>query len=295
MDIVHHSLIGGSGFLIASAVDQPLAGTAFVMGSVFPDLDVVFIILGKRFYLRNHQAITHSLFLAPVYSLVICLGFFLLLDLSWDWLIVSAFLAGILLHVTLDWCNTFKIALFSPFIKKRYSLDAVFFIDTVSLALTALFYLLYGYLRIEFVAWLYVVSFAIYFTWKYKLHQNVMRRLSPQFAIPSAWNPFEFYILEITDQEIRAYLYNALSDKKSAVQTYSHIDPSYYQLARNSKVFRDMQMITRAMFITEVRSDGQATIIEAADLAVRNFNSRFAKTTLMFDSKGSLTSELANI
>ena len=76
MDIVHHSLIGGSGFLIASAVDQPLAGTAFVMGSVFPDLDVVFIILGKRFYLRNHQAITHLLFLAPVYSLVIYLGFF---------------------------------------------------------------------------------------------------------------------------------------------------------------------------------------------------------------------------
>jgi len=295
MDIVHHSLIGGSGLLIASAADLPLPGAAFLMGSIFPDLDVVFIVCGKRFYLRNHQGITHSLFLAPVFSAIICLGFFVLLDLSWDWRIVIAFTLGVLLHIMLDWSNTFKIVLFSPFINRRYSLDAVFFIDTVALMFTALFYLFYVYLEVTLTAWVYPTVFAIYILCKYRLQKNVMRRLLPQFAIPSALNPLEFYILKVSEAKIVAYLYNSFSGKKTQRKNYPVFDPGYYRLARNSKIFRDMQSITRAMYIIEVQHDELAIVIRAADLAVRNFNGRFASTTLTFDLQGRLNSEVANI
>ena len=61
MDIVHHAFIGGAGFVALGAQQQELAGLGFLAGSVFPDLDVVLMAGGKRFYLKHHQGPTHSL------------------------------------------------------------------------------------------------------------------------------------------------------------------------------------------------------------------------------------------
>ena len=83
MDIAHHALIGGAGFVALAAQDHELAGMAFVAGSVFPDLDVAFMAMGKQFYLRNHQGPTHSFVMAPLYALLVSSPVIVFLGFDW--------------------------------------------------------------------------------------------------------------------------------------------------------------------------------------------------------------------
>ena len=295
MDIIHHTLIGGAGLTIATELNQSIVGVAFIIGSIFPDLDVIFMIFGKRFYLRNHQGITHSLFLAPLFSILLCLPLFWLLDLEWDWLVYFGMLTGLVTHITLDWFNTFRIALFYPFIKKRYSLDAVFFIDSVLLVFTAAFYLFYVYMDIKTIGYIYPALFTVYCISKLYLHKKVIEQLNPLYAIPSSINPFEFYVLEKNHGEIYGYLYNALTKRSRHKQIYERIDDKYQKLAETSKVYREIKLITRALTITSVSKTNKGLTITASDIAVRNFGGKFAKTILNFDLNGNLINEMANI
>ncbi len=295
MDIVHHTLIGTAGFLTAVAHDQPLLGAAFLAGSVFPDLDVFFMALGKRFYLRNHQGITHSLLLAPLFSALLCIPLWMLpgdKPVLYLWL---AAWAGLMFHVVLDWFNTYRIELFGPLSKQRFSLDAVFFINSAALALTAGFYLLHTVLQMNMAEILYPLALVSYLLSKLWLHQHVMHKLRPLFAIPSSLNPFVYYILEDKDNDLHGYRYNALTRYKYDEQQYTRVDEKYYRLAASSPAFTDMQQITRAFRIIETKEDGEGTTIIAADLAVRNFGGRFARTELRFDKQGQLVREMANI
>ena len=295
MDIVHHTLIGGAGLSIAAEMNQPIVGVAFIIGSIFPDLDVIFMIFGKRFYLRNHQGVTHSLILAPVFSALLCLPLLWLLQLEWDWFIYIGMLGGLAIHITLDWFNTFRIALFYPIIKSRYSLDAVFFIDSVLLTFTASFYLFYIYMDIKLMGFLYPVIFSSYCISKLYMHNKVIKRLKPLYAIPSSINPFEFYILEQNNNILSGYLYNFLFKNKRSYQTYNSISTKHEKLATTSTVYREIKLITRALTITDVSKNEHGVIITAADLAVRNFGGKFAKTILKFDNHGNLIDEMANI
>ena len=49
MDVAHHAAIGTAGMLTFQAAGEDAAGVAFVAASVIPDLDVAFMVLGKRF------------------------------------------------------------------------------------------------------------------------------------------------------------------------------------------------------------------------------------------------------
>ena len=295
MDIVHHSLIGGVGLSIATAAGEPLLGVAFIVGSIFPDLDVLFILFGKRFYLRNHQGITHSLLLAPFFSILLIAALFGFLSMDWNWLMVAVTLAGILLHICLDWFNTFQVALFSPLTHKRYSLDAVFFIDVMSLTLTLLFFVSYSYAGIEQTIWIYPSAMIFYFVSKLLLQRYVAHQLDALNVIPSSFNPLVFFVLEKRENDLLGYTYNALSGNKNNTVKYETVDKRFIELANKSSVFNDMKKITRAFFITSIEKTEQGTTITAQDIAVRNFGGKFAKTELKFDKNGMLLSEVANI
>ncbi len=296
MDIIHHSLIGGAGAVILSSAGYEVAGAAFIAGSIFPDLDVIFMAIGKRFYLRNHQGITHSLFLAPIYAvMLICLPLLWLLNLSWQWPVFLAALGGLFIHIILDLSNTFRIQIFSPFIKSRYSLDAVFFIDSVALFATAMFYLLHVNYDVKInMAW-YPSVFVCYVLAKWMLHHRVQQKLHCDFAIPSALNPFEFYIFNVTNEKLEGYIFNSLTNKKRNKVEYSHVPHEYLELVKQSQVFKDMAAISRAFYITEINRSEDSLELVAQDLAVRNFGGRFAKTKITFDKQGKILHEEANI
>ena len=294
MDIVHHALIGVAGFQSAADAELLPYGAAFLFGSVFPDLDVAFLALGKRFYLKNHQALTHSLPLSPLYALLLASPLFVVEGFSVT--LVVAALLGLWLHIALDWSNTFRIAPFAPFSYRRYSLDAIFFIDAVTLGLTASFYLLYNMVAAElWVTMLYGGMFFIYVLLKLWLQCRVRRTQQATTAIPSSLNPFSFYLLSEDESAYYSRLYNVLTGHNSQEMRVARISDEIAMLTARSQVFGDMQCICRALHIVEVERGDEGITLHAVDLAVRNFGGHFGRTVLKFDQKGELVSEVANI
>lgn len=295
MDLVHHAVIGTAGCLAAFSVDQPLVGISFLFGKVFPDLDVLFIAFGKRFFLRNHQGISHSLLLSPMYAAAIFGTLTISLDEPWDWPAYAACLLGIVLHLGLDWFNTYRIAIFSPFTFKRYSLDAVFVIDIVAWALTGLFFGIMRLAGAKTALATYVPLFVAYFLSKLLLRRRVVHRLQPLHVIPSGVNPLAFFVVTRSGQGVSSFLYNALTGSVRKERHYVEPPAEYARLAESSGLFRDMRRICRAFHIVSTSHAPDGITIQAADIAVRNFGGRFGKTVLKFDRENRLVHEMANI
>jgi membrane-bound metal-dependent hydrolase YbcI (DUF457 family) len=295
MDIVHHGLIGGVGFVALASQNQELAALGFLAGSVFPDLDVAFMALGKRAYLRLHQGPTHSLLLAPLYASLLAL--LPALQFGFDWLTFLAILAGLWLHLLLDLLNTFGIQILWPLTPRRYCKDAVFFIDTVTWLLTLSFFGLVYLAKVDPLpaALGYAVAFAGYLIAKHLLHRRVLRQNTFDYAIPSAFNPFSFLTLSRNGDCFELSLYNALTRRSSRRDRIPAPSPEVLVLAAQSRVFRDMQHILRSLQITGVEQEAAGTTLTAQDLAIRNFGGKFGRTVLKFDPQGKLIHEMAHI
>lgn len=108
VDIVHHSVIGFGGALVAQQMGNVDAAVGFLIGSLLPDLDVVFMALGKSRYLRLHQSVTHSVFVLPL--LAVGVGCLLAFGLDTSWFVVAfACFLGSLVHVAFDMLNSFGV------------------------------------------------------------------------------------------------------------------------------------------------------------------------------------------
>ncbi len=77
MDTVTHIIYGAVCGLVVSKATPNISpwkmATVGAIGGLFPDLDFVMNFISSEFYLRNHRAATHSLFLAPVYAMMLAL------------------------------------------------------------------------------------------------------------------------------------------------------------------------------------------------------------------------------
>ena len=293
MDVAHHAIIGGIGFTALSSGDHELAGIGFMAGSVFPDLDVAFIAFGKRAYLKNHQGPTHSLVLSPLFALLT--AYLISIPSGFEWIVVFATLMGIWIHSLLDYINTYGICLLWPLNKKKYSLDAVFFIDTVSWVIICGFFAGWYFYGFKPALYVYLLLFGGYASFKLVLQRTVKEKLRCKFAIPSSINPFDFYILEDRGNSIKTYLHNVLTKKTG--RTVYHDNPSdkHVKLASKSRIYNDMLKIATYLYITDAHEDHEGTTIIARDIATRNFGGKFGRTTLKFNKDGELIYEMANI
>ena len=294
MDIVHHTFIGGTGFLALAANQQELAGMAFVAGSVFPDLDVVFMAFGKRAYLKNHQGPTHSFILAPVFAYLFIAGP-LCYASGFEWPVFFAALLGLWLHSLLDLTNTFGITVFWPVSVRRFCFDAVFFIDTVAWTLTAGCYVGEVVFNWPYSIPVYASLFAGYVVFKFLLQIRVRAKLQCRYAIPSAFHPFHYFILEENDGGVQTYIYNALTGGTNKQRLYPPVAQRYLALADKSVVYQDMRRLTKYFYVTEIQEDLEQTVLTLHDLGIHNFGGKFGKTTLTFDGDGKLIDELAHI
>ena len=287
MDILHHSAIGLIGFNVAITNDQTTLGLFFLIGNVFPDLDALLVLFGRSFYLKNHQGFSHSLVFAPLYALLIVLLLSPFIPFGWGNFL--ALLLGLMVHGFLDYLNSYGIMLLYPISKKRYSLDAIFFIDSVLLFLTATM------LYFNFSIWIYLMFYLLYIVLKIKMQRAVLKRLDADFAIPSAINPFEFYIYSLKDEQISTYRYMLLTNKRYNEKVQNDLDKKFAHLTQKSQLFNDISKITKAFHIAKVEDEKDELTIIAKDFAVRNFGAKFATTTLKFNKKGELIYEHSNI
>jgi hypothetical protein len=127
------------------------------------------------------------------------------------------------------------------------------------------------------------------------MHKRVREELKCAYAIPGSLNPFHYYILEEGDKAVRTYEYNAITKEIEDEHFYDHASERHLKMARRSRVFTDMEAITKHLHITDIDEDGGGTTIKAKDLAVRNFGGRFGATALKFNRQGELIDEVADI
>lgn len=126
-----------------------LATLTLVLASEIPDLDIVAAFGGSVSNLQHHRGFTHTLLGAPLVAagtlaIVYAINRFLLgrgrkpkLPPNWPLLYAYALLA-VLVHIFLDFTNSYGVRPFAPFNPRWYSWDIVFVIDPLILAVLLL-------------------------------------------------------------------------------------------------------------------------------------------------------------
>src|SRR5262245_6558974 len=120
MDIITHAGIG----LVAAApflVDRPELAVGIVAGSVLPDLDALCRLVDKKSFLRAHQTWSHAL---PVQMAASVGAGVVAVFLGWRGVDLGVGLfMGFLAHSLLDLTNTYGVAWFVPFSRRRFCLE----------------------------------------------------------------------------------------------------------------------------------------------------------------------------
>jgi inner membrane protein len=126
-----------------------LATLTVVLASEAPDGDFVSAIGGSVSYLQHHRGITHTLMGAPfvaavvlavvygIYRLLLRRGRPPKLAPNWKLLYLYAVMAAVI-HIFLDFTNSYGVRPFAPFNWKWYSWDILYIVDPVILTILVL-------------------------------------------------------------------------------------------------------------------------------------------------------------
>lgn len=120
-----------------------LATTTLVLAAEAPDIDVVSELGGRVFGFAHHRGITHTLVGVPAVSALVVLAVWVVwqirlrrsgkTDLApprWGALFAVACLSG-LVHILLDFTNSYGVRPFMPFVNHWYSWDIVFIYEPI--------------------------------------------------------------------------------------------------------------------------------------------------------------------
>jgi inner membrane protein len=150
MDIISHALLP---YLLGRflRMDRKMLA-AFVIGSVAPDLDVFILWLAQIFpspdLLLVHRGITHSLIFGSLMALSVLLLIsrppgrdifrrWTAVELWLSWPVLAAALAGVLLHLFLDYLITKGVPLIYPLSTTRFSAEFLFHYEITILLFSA--------------------------------------------------------------------------------------------------------------------------------------------------------------
>lgn len=150
MDIISHAVLP---YLLGRflRMDRTLLA-AFVIGGVAPDLDVIIIWLAQIFpspdLLLVHRGITHSLIFGSLMALLAVLLIsrppgrdifrrWTAVELSLSWPVLLMALAGVILHLFLDYLTTKGVPLFYPLSTARFSAELLFHYEVTILLFSA--------------------------------------------------------------------------------------------------------------------------------------------------------------
>jgi inner membrane protein len=129
MDPVTHV---ATGLIISQLVPTPSrlgAAVAGVIFAVLPDLDYFLVAVDRLAFIRHHRGFTHSLIAIPLFAL---LGAGLgraLTGPRWFRPLFFLGLAVLASHLLLDLATSFGTQIFSPFSRRKVTLDWLFIID----------------------------------------------------------------------------------------------------------------------------------------------------------------------
>lgn len=130
MDTLTHGLIGILGSKTGfSQRNGKVAAIAFLIGAIFPDIDLIVSFFGPEFSLRYHRGITHSIIAAPVFAMFIAAVIYRFASFK-KFVLLSVIVAlGIYSHILFDLITSYGTVIFDPVSTKRYSWNLVFILD----------------------------------------------------------------------------------------------------------------------------------------------------------------------
>lgn len=286
MDIVTHAMMG---VIVASPWLQthPEAATAFMFGSVLPDLDAFSRVLGRRAFMRAHQTYSHA------YPVIAGLGLAVWAGLQAAEIhapyAALALALGAAFHSTLDWTNTYGITLLAPFSRRRFCREWVFFVDASVIAACAV--------ALGAIAWRtraaqpigagpaagFAAFCAAYWALKIALRARAAR-LAPEGTLallPSALSPWRFYGCAPEGDDgpgVRIFRVDARSGALDREQRVSVLDADYAATLQALPEFRAMRALSPAYHVVEAtpQEDGEVHVL-CRDLRTRNFSTRFGE------------------
>jgi membrane-bound metal-dependent hydrolase YbcI (DUF457 family) len=287
MDIATHAGIG----LIGAAPmlnSHPELGLGFVAGSVLPDLDAMSRVFGKKAFLRSHQTWTHAL---PIHGLVSVVAGLVTAACGADGFLLGAGLfAGLAIHTLLDLSNTLGVTLITPFSRKRFCLEWVFFVDAFVLALTFamtsislwLFYT-NGEVPLRY-AGIFFAAMAGYFGAK-----GILRRrcglLVPGTVtlMPSALWPWRFFGVSDHVDFILLFSINAITGKQETIAQHEVLDALYERILTTVPEFHLMRGLSPAYHVVSAKQTEAGEMIRCRDLRTRNFKTNFGDLEIWLD------------
>jgi membrane-bound metal-dependent hydrolase YbcI (DUF457 family) len=288
MDIVTHAGIG----LVAASpflADRPELAVGMVAGSVLPDLDALCRLRDKTAFLRTHQTWSHALPVqlsfsagtAFVATLLGCRGVEVGLGLF----------AGFLGHSLLDLTNTYGVAWLTPFSRRRFCLEWVFFIDAVVFAglAIALAVVVPVWFRQGRVPGIYAIAF-FGFLALYVVGKGVLRRRAGAFCpdskslVPSALVPWRFYGTQRRQHSVSFFRVNAITGACSTVGEMPVMDDAFAQTLNDVPEYRLMREVSPEYHVVEASPENEGVRLLCRDMRMRNFGTRFGDLEVWLDS-----------
>jgi membrane-bound metal-dependent hydrolase YbcI (DUF457 family) len=286
VDIVTHAVMGS---IVAAPFFQehPIAASCFVFGAVLPDLDAFSRLFGKRAFMKVHQTYTHAL---PIIAVIGLLSWPIFRHFDLPGLCALGLALGMTFHSLLDVTNTYGIALFLPFSKRRFSKEWVFFIDSV-VALVSYPCLIFLYYRPDLattVASAYVAIMALYWVLKARLRARALTHSPPgtQALLPSALWPWEFLGCARLDEGVRLFHINALNGEKRNESTVEIFDHRYLDLMDKVPEFQVMSALSPTYHVVQDTGSETGKNLLCRDLRTRNFKTRFGELEVKVDHSG---------
>jgi inner membrane protein len=259
MDIISHAVLP---YLLGSffKMDRKLLA-AFVIGGVAPDLDVFIVWLALIFpspdLLLVHRGITHS----PIFGFLIALAAMLLIsrppgrdlfrrwtgiEFSLSWTVAALAMAGVLMHLFLDYIITKGVPLLYPLDTVRFSAELLFHYEIIITAcsLGIALWLIRGFFEKgsvsrktnnKLLALFLIVLLAVCGArvegkeraLALENHDGIAGDLEGDFEVFPDWGLFQWTILDENESSFQVYSYNSLSNNKSYIASYPrlHVEP----------------------------------------------------------------------
>ena len=215
MDTITHSLTGA---LVASAFGSkrvtnnsvPMS-TRIVCGAIagaFPDIDYFTALINYLSFIANwHRGITHSLFMLPLWALLLGITMALFLKQLRQWRFFVTLCAVVLgSHIFLDVITSWDTQILSPISDYRISLQYAFIIDPLLTTIVFVALSLTMYFRLRWLAIAGICTLTLYITSLAFLHHQALALAKSKIdkqgwqytkpeALPQPFSPFNWKLI----------------------------------------------------------------------------------------------------
>lgn len=275
----------------------------FMLSAVFPDIDFLMRIFGRAVYLKYHRGITHSFVGIFILSLMLALIFARKELAAKNFTEVRRlfFLAfvSMLIHILLDWTNSYGTQLFLPFSKTRAALDSIFIIDiyllgSMSIALTLLQIFKNRDYQISLVFTTLIVCYILF---KVGLNFATVSKIKTlnigdeqmigASAFPDMFLPTRFKCVVETKSKYYLFDYNIFKKNNTKINDYTkNHEDDYIRAAKKSYLGKVMVDFLRFPYSSSQREGDNRTIVTISDLRFKYNNGRkgFAATFVVDDN-----------